>query len=710
MTLHVRLAIGLLVCACSLAPRAQTLRWVPVTESLAQPDTVPAPILLERTPTGALLAGTPRGLYRRDGDDAWVRTTADTLRDVQATSLAVRGGELFVSTSGFGVLRSANDGRTWTGSGLSGTSVSGIVTLSDGTLVAVDTRAQVYRRVRGSSAWIAVGSPGTPTYTRPGALTVLEDGTLLLQAAARLYRSTTRGSTWVDTGLQAWGNVEQAPDGTVYTVAAGGVQRSADSGATWQRLGPVPPSNEHLLSIGADGTLYLGVGVSGTSGVQKSADGVTWAWVYTSPGYFGLTALLAPDASSPALLASDRHNGLVRLDPPSGTWQTANDGFTREPRARAMETLDNRLLVAGPSLYRTSDGGQSWTTTSIPSPYSFVLYALEDGTLLNADGTLARSANLGETWETISLPPSGTLPRQPSAFLQTTTGTVLAGTSSSYALGSVGDVVRSIDGGVTWEPNMTPPPRLGPVVSLVQTDTGRLFAGHSTGGWEGGGAGGISRSDDDGLTWTAAHFGFVWSVVALPEGRLLVATEDSLFHASPSGEVWEPLGRVPQTRSTLHRTLNGEVYSYGYSSGVFRSLDDGVTWTPINDGLGNRSVASFAEAPNGDLFAGTANGVFRSTTVPEGVEPDPLPVGLAPPRPNPTTGTTVLPFLLDAASDVSLSVYDALGRRIAVLAEGLHDAGPHEPTWDARGLAPGVYLVVLRAGGTTQTRRLSVVR
>jgi hypothetical protein len=55
-------------------------------------------------------------------------------------------------------------------------------------------------------------------------------------------------------------------------------------------------------------------------------------------------------------------------------------------------------------------------------------------------------------------------------------------------------------------------------------------------------------------------------------------------------------------------------------TGVFRSTDNGDTWTEINNGLTNLGILSFAINENGDVFAGgdvdglCGNGrVFRST-------------------------------------------------------------------------------------------------
>ncbi len=79
--------------------------------------------------------------------------------------------------------------------------------------------------------------------------------------------------------------------------------------------------------------------------------------------------------------------------------------------------------------------------------------------------------------------------------------------------------------------------------------------------------------------------------------------------------------------------------------------------------------------------------------------------------PNPLRGQTTVRFALDGiGAPADLVVYDALGRTVLRLAAGVSVPGIHEATLDASALAPGVYVVALRAGGTVQTRPVVVVR
>ncbi len=73
--------------------------------------------------------------------------------------------------------------------------------------------------------------------------------------------------------------------------------------------------------------------------------------------------------------------------------------------------------------------------------------------------------------------------------------------------------------------------------------------------------------------------------------------------------------------------------------------------------------------------------------------------------PNPAADAVTLSYTLQEASPVRLAVYDALGREVAVLADGLREAGRHDAALD--GLPAGVYLLQLTASGATTTRRVT---
>ena len=78
--------------------------------------------------------------------------------------------------------------------------------------------------------------------------------------------------------------------------------------------------------------------------------------------------------------------------------------------------------------------------------------------------------------------------------------------------------------------------------------------------------------------------------------------------------------------------------------------------------------------------------------------------------PNPFNPTTQIAFDLPEQTDVRLTVYDVLGRRVRVLVDGPVAAGRHTFAFDARDLPSGTYVYRLDAGSFTQTRMMLLVK
>jgi hypothetical protein len=83
---------------------------------------------------------------------------------------------------------------------------------------------------------------------------------------------------------------------------------------------------------------------------------------------------------------------------------------------------------------------------------------------------------------------------------------------------------------------------------------------------------------------------------------------------------------------------------------------------------------------------------------------------LSKPRPNPAHGQAHLQYRLPEESEVSIDLYDILGRRVAQFVQQRKEAGTHELQVDSRGLSSGVYFVRMTAGSFQQTRRMRIVR
>ncbi|MEL6615315.1 MAG: sulfatase/phosphatase domain-containing protein, partial [Bacteroidota bacterium] len=101
--------------------------------------------------------------------------------------------------------------------------------------------------------------------------------------------------------------------------------------------------------------------------------------------------------------------------------------------------------------------------------------------------------------------------------------------------------------------------------------------------------------------------------------------------------------------------------------------------------------------------------------VPVSAPPLPVPpeasgVELLPPAPNPSASQASVAYRLGARGEVTLTLVDALGRRVAVLDLGPREPGAHRVRIPTAPLAPGVYVVRLRTEDGVASQRLVVAR
>jgi len=89
-------------------------------------------------------------------------------------------------------------------------------------------------------------------------------------------------------------------------------------------------------------------------------------------------------------------------------------------------------------------------------------------------------------------------------------------------------------------------------------------------------------------------------------------------------------------------------------------------------------------------------------------QPEAFELGLA--WPNPFNPSTNLSFSVERTAQARLAVYDLLGREVAVLVDGVIEAGAHVAVFDASNLPSGVYFARLASEDRSATQRLLLVR
>lgn len=175
---------------------------------------------------------------------------------------------------------------------------------------------------------------------------------------------------------------------------------------------------------------------------------------------------------------------------------------------------------------------------------------------------------------------------------------------------------RSEDGGESWSAVSA----VGPAVLAVGTGAGgRVYA--ATFGR------GIYTSADGGASWavggSALEGDIVFGIVAHPLDALTVyaATGRGLFKSRDSGENWSSIAALEgMSVRDIYLSPNladaGRIAVATYGSGVWLSVDDGLSWQVSNNGLVDANVVSIVRSLEEDenvvelIYAATAGGGF----------------------------------------------------------------------------------------------------
>lgn len=181
-----------------------------------------------------------------------------------------------------------------------------------------------------------------------------------------------------------------------------------------------------------------------------------------------------------------------------------------------------------------------------------------------------------------------------------------------YVAGADGGVWRTLDGGLTWSPltDHMPTTAMG-ALALDPTDEDVIYAGtgeanfanHSRYGL------GLFKSTDGGDSW-------VHLAESTFAGRCFAKI---LVHPSSPQTVWAavtPAGGFPALAAAKGHPQRGDAV------GVFRSVDGGVTWTALTNGLPALAATDLAIDPTnpdvvyaaiGHIFGSPDNGIYKST-------------------------------------------------------------------------------------------------
>jgi photosystem II stability/assembly factor-like uncharacterized protein len=302
---------------------------------------------------------------------------------------------------------------------------------------------------------------------------------------------------------------------------------------------------------------------------------------------------------------------------------------------------DIMYVATNDYIYKTRDGGQTWTNLSKGMSHSRVISMAIDPTYPatvyagTKGDAVYKSHDGGQRWASMR---SGLDDATISSVVNQFVFDPMD--SNHIFLATTMGVSETKNGGEHWTKKMEGMKELLMVVTLGMDPTrpAIIYAGTS---------GGVYKTINEAGHWEKVNNGLVSPDIvkssrALNVTSVLVdpfepetvyaATLAGIYKTTDGAKSWTRIGELLSDQMIismlLDRTRKGVIYLAG-RDGVHRSDDGGATWKTFNQGLATTNVRSIAQSPTDPklFYAGTnGSGLYRSRDAGETWEPMP-PVG-----------------------------------------------------------------------------------
>jgi len=475
-----------------------------------------------------------------------------------------------------------------------------------------------------------------------------------------VYQTSDGGFSWELLSSNAFGNYTdffEIVDGQtmVATPNDRSVSRTTDGGQSWQNTFP-SESREFVRGLHAlpDGRVWVAGDVR--SILASSDAGLTYedqipgtrkdAFFIEFADFDHGWAVCTDEV----LKTTDGGNHWQLVSPlvEPGQYEHINDGLAI--------SADELWLAGEESIIKTTDGGVSWQEVFNPGTDQFTSLATTEAAMFatNNDGKIYRSTDNGVNWAAAEVPNTERL-----------SDCHFANAQVGYAVGRSSTVMKTIDGGSSWDTLATGMPD-------NQHFRGVHFLNENK-GWA------VTSQLSDNIWWTEDG-GLSWSSTSTPSNIYL----SGLFFVN------DTLG-----------------YVYGGSSAygrIFQTTDGGVSWSEYYYGPLRINDIHQETSTNGShrfWIAGEGGNIeLLENLVPTKV--DEAQVHSLKVFPNPVSGTLQLELPEGMGSDAVLYLYNLSGQ--------LMWAMPASPQIPLHNLRPGTYLLALADGSKVFRSRLVKAR
>ncbi|MEO8664398.1 MAG: T9SS type A sorting domain-containing protein [Ignavibacteria bacterium] len=573
-------------------------------------------------------------------------------------------------------------------------------------------------------------------------------------APGGIYRSTDAGVTWTALVSGRCDDVVFSPDGsTAYAIGSGtGYRISTDGGVTFNTSSALSPATRNHIAISksSPNILYSAIHSGSNISVFKSTNGGL-NFSPASPGFdfnggqawYDFYMYVNPFDPNYAYVGSvdiwRTTNGGTDFQNITNGYAGGNVHVDQQNMDFNPVNPDEMFCTNDGGVWKSTDRGTSWSnlnsTLTLTQFYRIASDPSNEDHIMGGTQDNGTQRTLGTTnWA--------------GAFGGDGGEVCFHLTNQQYILGESQNngVQRSQDGGSSWfsatsgltgsatwvAPLLSHPDSAGIFYTARQlvfksTDWGASWFSISSGTngviremglcksdpqiMYAASGGQVYRSRDRGYTFTNVTSGLpnktVTGIYAHPDSSEVAVLCQSgfggghIFKTTNGGTNWSNIsGNLPDSPGNdvmiYHPGMPTSIYLAALDVGVFLTSNYGATWAELADGLPNTVAMhlDYNEASNKLRIGTHGRGVYQITNltgIPSVVSEIPGSYSLEQNYPNPFNPSTTIKYKVTNKGNVSLRIYNALGKEVETLVDGIHNAGTYEMNFNAGDLTSGVY-------------------
>jgi photosystem II stability/assembly factor-like uncharacterized protein len=519
-----------------------------------------------------------------------------------------------------------------------------------------------------------------------------------------IYKTINGGIDWTVKYSSFWGGGQSGiyfiNDSTGFAYGSGSIWTS-DGGETWKEV-----QTSGMSAFFIDNSNGW---IAGYMSMAKTTDGgVTWNKINLpiQDYMFWITSIYFKNINEGFVCTSD--NEVFKTTDSGITWIKSTD-----VQARVIIFIDSITGYAGGNnnrIYKTLDGGDSWEqqltqSSEFNNIISMDFINSDNGWAVGDQGLIYHTTNGGLEWEI-----------KESSKIPIINAMSVIDSDNSWLGGENGIILKLSANGKYYKHQFSGTSNLINEICFIDKDNGFAITDKE-----------VLKTTNGGKKWTKSILGdqgenqsiffennnVGWLLVDRSTYVHMVRYLTYIYKTTDGGNSWILNNIMDGMYNKIFFINETEGLLAGIKGTIMRSLDGGKTW--ISEQSGTTSNLNDIGMDEHIYIIGDNGVILQSEKTytslrEENNNSDIKNFVLSQNYPNPFNSSTIINYSVKFPGNVTLKIYDALGREVVTLVNGEKTVGNHFVEFSAGNLSSGIYFCQMKSAGFLQTKKMILLK